>query len=90
MSLFDGILESEQRDTRVGELAFDVRAFDDPQRDELRRMADHFAATAPHPNERLKWNERAALLSDANPTFAREEKRSAAIHVRREQSRRAV
>ena len=90
MSLFDGKLESDAPDTRAGELAFDVCAFDDPQRDELRRLADHFAATAPHPNERLKWNERAALLSDANPIFAPEEKRSAAIHIRREQAKRAV
>lgn len=57
--------------------------FNDPDRDELRRVADHWACFAGDESTRADWYADAALLSDANPEFEPDAKRAAAARARK-------
>ncbi len=76
---------TSSRDESARQSSFDLSPapFTDPERDTLRRRADHLSATAREPDERERWNDLAALLSDGNPNFEADAKRAAAICVRR-------
>ncbi len=68
---------------RQSSLNLSPAPFDEPERDTLRRRADHLSATATEADERERWNDIAALLSDENPNFEADAKRAAARRVRR-------